>query len=78
MLFFEKTPAIRSWSVDTDTSDNILSIETNKLSEDDIIQLVEKAGFKIMPIPSNWPHCCSDVGFNDVFVAYYQVDDLIS
>ena len=43
---------IISWSVDTDNTDKILSLDTDDNSPDKIKQAVEKAGFKIEEINS--------------------------
>ncbi|WP_129021743.1 heavy-metal-associated domain-containing protein [Edaphocola flava] len=37
---------IHSWTVDTDNPDKILTVET-ELSKEDIINLIQMAGFKI-------------------------------
>ncbi len=36
-----------NWSVDTDNPDKILTVETETVSEEDIIKAVKKAGFEI-------------------------------
>jgi len=36
-----------NWKVDTDNPDKILTIETEQVSSEKIIQAVQKAGFKI-------------------------------
>ena len=47
MLFIEASPDIKSWSVDTSSIDNLLSVQSSNLSSEEIISIVEKAGFKI-------------------------------
>lgn len=44
--FFEAEKRISAWSVDTEKADKILSVETD-MEEADIIDLVEKAGYKV-------------------------------
>ena len=34
------------WSVDTSNSDKILTIKSEKLSEDEVIDIIKKKGFK--------------------------------
>lgn len=43
MLFFDQNPTIKSWSVDTA---GILSVDTTDLTAQEIISIVEKAGFR--------------------------------
>jgi copper chaperone len=38
---------ISYWNVDTSNSKKILTVETDKLSKEEIIDVVKKAGFKI-------------------------------
>ncbi|MEM9824721.1 MAG: hypothetical protein AAF985_26775 [Bacteroidota bacterium] len=51
MVFIDNNPKIRSWSVDTSTVDNLLHIQCLDLGPDDIITLVQKAGFRIEQYP---------------------------
>lgn len=44
--FMDKLKNIK-WSVDTDSPDNILTVETDDVSEEEIEKMVTKAGFKI-------------------------------
>ncbi len=37
---------IKSWNVDIDTPEKILTVETEKLNSGEVIDLVKKAGFK--------------------------------
>lgn len=41
---------IAKWDVDTNSPEKILTIETSEETPNNIINLVEKAGFKIEPI----------------------------
>ena len=45
-LFLDGEENIKSWEVDTNHPDKILSIESANWQEDQIIHLVETAGFK--------------------------------
>ena len=38
---------IKNWEVDTDNPDKILKVETETLSEEEIMRAVKKAGFEI-------------------------------
>ena len=44
--FFNKEADIVNWEVDTDSADKILTVETSSLTEDNIIEIVKKAGFE--------------------------------
>lgn len=48
--FIGKEPAITNWEVDLDNPDKILSVEADKLSPADVVQLLQKAGFKAQVI----------------------------
>jgi len=39
-----------NWKVDTDNPEKILTVETDHVSSDEIIQAVEKAGFDIKEV----------------------------
>jgi len=41
---------IQSWKVDTDNPDKILSVETETLTNEPVIEAVKKAGFYIQPL----------------------------
>jgi copper chaperone len=41
---------IASWKVDTDNPDKILTVETETLSNEPIIEAVKKVGFNIQPL----------------------------
>jgi copper chaperone len=45
--FLDKAEGIQSWEVDTTIPDKILTVVTEKLSEDDVKQIIEKAGYKV-------------------------------
>ena len=42
----DKEQDIKSWQVDTDNPDKILTVETEDLDADAVIDKIEKAGFK--------------------------------
>ena len=41
-----QTEGIKSWQVDTGNPDKILTVETETLTEKEVIATIEKAGFK--------------------------------
>jgi copper chaperone len=45
-----ETKGIVSWKVDTDNPDKILTVETETLSNEPIIEAVKKMGFQIHPL----------------------------
>jgi copper chaperone len=45
--YLNETEGIKQWSVDKNNPNKILSIEMDSLSEDEIKNVVTKAGFKI-------------------------------
>jgi copper chaperone len=45
-----ETKGIVSWKVDTDNPDKILTVQTEELSGEPIIESVKKAGFQIQPL----------------------------
>ncbi|RAJ11058.1 copper chaperone [Chitinophaga skermanii] len=44
--FLDKADGVEKWSVDTANPNKILTVETAQLSNEDVIALVQKAGFK--------------------------------
>lgn len=48
--FLDKAEGIQHWEVDTDNSDKILTVKSEGISEEQIIETVQKAGFKAEPI----------------------------
>ena len=42
--------AIQQWSVDTQNPKKVLTVQTESLSEEAIVNLVNKAGFKAEPV----------------------------
>lgn len=44
------TEGIANWNVDTTNQDKILTVNTTGITAQEIIQKVEKAGFKIEPL----------------------------
>ena len=45
--FLDNTNGIETWTVDTTNKDKLLSVTSNGISENEIIDTVQKAGFKI-------------------------------
>jgi copper chaperone len=45
--FLDGESQINSWEVDTDNPTKILTVQTDKLSQIEIIELVQNAGFEI-------------------------------
>ncbi len=45
-----KAEGIIEWKVDTNNPDKILSVKSNRIKEEEIIKVVEKAGYKIAAI----------------------------
>jgi len=41
---------VQDWEVDTNNKDKILSVVANEATEQDVIDAVQKAGFKIEPM----------------------------
>lgn len=48
--FLDKAEGIQHWEVDTENPDKILTITSNGITQEQIIETVQKAGFKIEPI----------------------------
>ena len=45
-----ETMGIKSWKVDTDNPEKILTVETETLGSENIVEVVKKAGFNIEPL----------------------------
>jgi len=45
-----ETKGILSWKVDTDNPDKILTVETETIGSENIIEVVKKVGFNIEPL----------------------------
>lgn len=43
--FLEKKTGIESWNVNTDSADKILTVKTNSLSTEEVINTVKEAGY---------------------------------
>jgi copper chaperone len=41
---------ILSWKVDTENPDKVLTVQTNDLPRESVINIVKKAGFNIQPL----------------------------
>lgn len=48
----DKADGISNWEVDTTNKDKILTVKSNGITEQEVIETVQKAGFKIEPINS--------------------------
>lgn len=47
----DKTEGINKWEVDTDHPDKILSIETDRLTAEEILSIIDKAGYTAHIVP---------------------------
>jgi copper chaperone CopZ len=52
--FLNENPAIQSWSVDTQNADKILTVK-GQISENQVIEIVSKAGFQVKQTLQNHP-----------------------
>lgn len=50
--FLDKAEGIKSWAVDTNIPEKILTVEADGIDAQKLQQVVEKAGFKAEPIAS--------------------------
>lgn len=50
--FLNEVDGVTRWEVDTNNKDKILTVVTDSATEQDVIDSVKKAGFKIDPIQS--------------------------
>lgn len=48
--FLDNAKGINHWEVDTNNKDKVLSVQTEGITEKEIIETVQKAGYKIEPI----------------------------
>ncbi len=48
--FIEEVEGIQDWSVDTNSSDKILTIKTTSIDSEVILEVVEDAGFDIQVV----------------------------
>ncbi|PIQ19813.1 MAG: hypothetical protein COW65_18615 [Cytophagales bacterium CG18_big_fil_WC_8_21_14_2_50_42_9] len=49
--FLDKEKNIEKWQVDTSDPNKILTVEGSAVNEEEVIKTIEKAGFKIEPLP---------------------------
>jgi len=49
----DKAEGICHWSVDTDNADKILTVQSNGITKEQVIETIRKAGFKIEPMAKN-------------------------
>lgn len=48
--FLNQEKSIEKWQVDTNNPDKILTVEGSTVNEEEVIEAIEKAGFKIEPL----------------------------
>ncbi|KAA3436003.1 heavy-metal-associated domain-containing protein [Rufibacter hautae] len=48
--FLNGEKSIEKWQVDTNNPDKILTVEGNTVDEGEVIEAIEKAGFRIEPL----------------------------
>ncbi|GEO07296.1 MULTISPECIES: heavy-metal-associated domain-containing protein [Adhaeribacter] len=48
--FLNQEKSIEKWQVDTNNPDKILTVEGSAVNEEEVIEAIEKAGFKIEPL----------------------------
>ncbi|WP_026461362.1 heavy-metal-associated domain-containing protein [Adhaeribacter aquaticus] len=48
--FLNGEKSVEKWQVDTNNPDKILTVEGSAVNEEEVIESVEKAGFKIEPL----------------------------
>lgn len=48
--FFNEAEGISHWEVDTVSKDKVLTVKSEGISEHEVIETVQKAGFKIAPL----------------------------
>ncbi|MBA9079097.1 heavy-metal-associated domain-containing protein [Rufibacter quisquiliarum] len=48
--FLNNEKSVEKWQVDTNNPDKILTVEGSPVSEQEVVEAVEKAGFKIEPL----------------------------
>lgn len=46
----DKAEGITGWSVDTDNKEKILTVDANGISNNQVIEIVKKAGFNATPL----------------------------
>ena len=48
--FLNQEKSIEKWQVDTNNPNKILTVEGSTVNEEEVIEAIEKAGFKIEPL----------------------------
>lgn len=48
--FLNQEKSIEKWQVDTTNPNKILTVEGSAVNEEEVIEVIEKAGFKIEPL----------------------------
>lgn len=46
----DKAEGISEWNVDTDNKDKILTVKTEGITEEQVLDIVKKTGFKAEPV----------------------------
>lgn len=46
----DSAAGIIKWNVDTDNKDKVLTVESNGITEQEVMEAVKKAGYKIEPV----------------------------
>ncbi|WP_345232892.1 heavy-metal-associated domain-containing protein [Olivibacter ginsenosidimutans] len=49
-LHLDKAAGVSEWKVDTDNKDKVLTVKADGITEQEVIDTVQKAGFKIEPL----------------------------
>lgn len=49
--FLDQEKNIEKWQVDTTDPNKILTVEGSSVNKKEVIEVIEKAGFKIEPLP---------------------------
>lgn len=48
--FLDQAPGLCHWDVDTSNKDKVLTVSSDGITEQEVIETVQKAGFKIEPV----------------------------
>ena len=51
--FLNDAEGVCNWEVDTTNKDKVLTVELEGITEQEVIETVQKAGFKIEPLPTS-------------------------
>ena len=50
--FLDQAAGADRWAVDTTNRDKVLTVESGEITEDQVVAVVQKAGFRIEPLKS--------------------------